>query len=224
MKLPKMTDLKDKLIERIKQLEEKAQRVKATHKPNPPNVIGLPTLDDDIFNEWKANAENLILKVSGSDSPYYKNFIKEVKDGYRSNVDCGIGILRGLKEDIELGFLSDLKELVIAELFTDFLDMADHLLEAEYKDPAASLVGAVLEDGLRKICEKHGVQVKGSDDIGALNTKLADKEVYNRLVQKQIQAWKAIRDSADHGKFGEYKKEDVEAMLQGVQRFLTENL
>ena len=109
-------------------------------------------------------------------------------------------------------------------IFTDFLDMAKHLLEAEYKDPSASLVGAVLEDGLRKICEIHSVQVKGSDDIGALNTKLADKEVYNRLVQKQIQAWKAIRNSADHGKFDDYKKEDVAAMLQGVQRFLTENL
>lgn len=101
-----MSNTKDKLIERIKQLEEKAQRVKATHKPNPPNVIGFPTLDDDIFNEWKANAENLILKVAGSDSPYYKNFIKEVKDGHRSNVDSGTGILRALKEDIELGFLS----------------------------------------------------------------------------------------------------------------------
>lgn len=219
-----MTDIKNKLLERIKQLEEKAQRVKATHKPNLPNVIGFPTLDDDIFNEWKVNSESLILKISGSDSPYYKNFVKEVKDGHRSNVDSGIGILRALKEDIEQGFLSSVKELVLAEVFTDFLDMAKHLLEAEYKDSAASLTGAVLEDGLRKMCEKQGIQVKGSDDIGALNTKLADKEVYNRLVQKQIQAWKAIRDSADHGKFSEYKKEDVEAMLQGVQRFLTENL
>jgi hypothetical protein len=219
-----MTNAKDKLIERIKQLEEKAQRVKATHKPNPPNVIGFPTLDDDIFNEWKANAENLILKVSDSDSPYYKNFIKEVKDGHRSNVDSGVGILRALKEDIELGLLLTVKELAIAEVFTDFLDMAKHLLDAGYKDPSASLVGAVLEDGLRKICEKNSIQVKGSDDIGALNTKLADKEVYNRLVQKQIQAWKAIRDSADHGKFGDYKKEDIGSMLEGVQRFLTENL
>lgn len=219
-----MTDLQNKLIERIKQLEEKAQRVKATHKPNPPNVIGFPTLDDDIFNEWKANAENLILKIAGADSPYYKNFVKEVKDGHKSNVDSGTGILRALKEDVELGLLSSVKELVLAEVFTDFIDMAKHLFEAGYKDPAASLVGAVLEDGLRKMCGKHGIQVKDSDDIGALNTKLADKETYNRLVQKQIQAWKAIRDSADHGKFSEYKNGDVEAMLSGVQRFLTENL
>lgn len=57
------------------------------------------------------------------------------------------------------------------------------------------------------------------DDIGALNAKLADKGTYNRLVQKQIQAWKAVRDSADHGKFSEYKADDVRYMLEGAQRF-----
>ena len=85
-------------------------------------------------------------------------------------------------------------------------------------------MGAVLENGLRQIAQKHTVDVKSGDDIGSLNTKLADKEVYSRLLQKQIQAWKAIRDSADHGKFEDYKTEDVKAMLEGVQRFLAENL
>jgi hypothetical protein len=77
---------------------------------------------------------------------------------------------------------------------------------------------------LRQIAQKHIIDIKSDNDIGALNTKLADKEIYNRLVQKQIQAWKAIRDSADHGKFSDYKTEDVKYMLEGVQRFLTENL
>lgn len=86
------------------------------------------------------------------------------------------------------------------------------------------MTGAVLENGLRQIAEKHEIKVSQGDDIGSLNTKIANKEIYNRLVQKQIQAWKAIRDSADHGKFEEYKKEDVSFMLSGVQRFLTENL
>ena len=71
---------------------------------------------------------------------------------------------------------------------------------------------------------KNNIEVKDGDDISSLNTKLASKGVYNRLAQKQVQAWKAVRDNADHGKFGEYKKEDVVAMLSGVKRFLTENL
>ncbi|MGB7291046.1 MAG: hypothetical protein WBD99_02595 [Thermodesulfobacteriota bacterium] len=219
-----MKEIKQKLLERIDDLLKKADRVQATHKPNPPNVIGFPTLDEDAFLEWKTNTEQLIVLATGENSIYHKNFVNEVKKGHTSHVDFGIGILRALKEDINGGFLDSIKDLVIAEVFDDFLDIADHLLENGYKDPSASLVGAVLEDGLRKIGVKNNIQIRVGDDIASLNTKIADGNIYNRLVQKQVQAWKAIRDSADHGKFGEYKSEDVRDMLNGVRRFLTEHL
>ncbi|MHB1336810.1 MAG: hypothetical protein ACYCXQ_12795 [Candidatus Humimicrobiaceae bacterium] len=44
----------------------------------------------------------------------------------------------------------------------------------------------ILERSKRQIAQKHAVDVKLGDDIGALNAKLADKGTYNRLVQKQI--------------------------------------
>lgn len=219
-----MKQTEEKILQRIDQLVEKGEQAKNHYIPSPPNVLGAGHIDHSIYNEWKNNTENLIVKIAGENSHYYKNFREVVKNPWPEHVQSGIGILKALKDDMQAGFLLEIKELVIAELFTDFLDMANHLLEAGYKDPSASLVGAVLEDGLRKIALKNSVEVKTSDDIGSLNTKLGDKEVYNRLVQKQIQAWKAVRDSADHGKFNEYKKEDVDAMLQGIQRFLTEYL
>ena len=64
--------------------------------------------------------------------------------------------------------------------------MARHLLDAGYVHPAASLIGAVLENGLRQIASASGVNVKTSDDISALDTKLADAEIYSRLVQKRV--------------------------------------
>lgn len=219
-----MKQSEQKILERIDYLVQKGTETKGRYISSPPNVIGGGHIEHTLYNEWKNSAENLIIRVVSEDSHYYRNFVERVKNPWPEHVEAGIGILKALKDDIENGFLINVRELIVAEIVTDFLDMAKHLLEAEYKDPAASLTGAVLEDGLRKMCGKNDIQVKGSDDIGALNTKLADKEIYNRLVQKQIQAWKAIRDSADHGKFSEYKKEDVETMLQAVQRFLTENL
>lgn len=216
--------IKNKLVERIDQLLQKADKVRATHKPNPPNVIGFPTLSADAFFEWKSGVENLISRIVCEDSSYYDNFQNQVKKGYVSHLNSGVGILRALREDLELGYLEKIQDLIIAEVFTDFLDIAEHLLVNGYKDPSASLIGAVLEDGLRKIAVKNNITVKSNDDIGSLNTKLADGEIYNRLVQRQIQAWKALRDSADHGKFKEYKTEDVKSMHEGVRRFLTENL
>jgi hypothetical protein len=177
-----------------------------------------------MFLEWKSNVENLIILIAGKDSVYYQNFINMVKYECVGHVNYGIGILRALKEDIEQGYLTNIKNLVIAEVFSDFLDMSEHLLENGYKDPAASLIGAVLEDGLRKIAEKNNIIVKRDDNISSLNQKLADKGVYNRLVQRQIQAWEAIRNSADHGKFNDYNSDDVKLMLEGVKKFLTEHL
>jgi len=214
-----MNIMQEKFLERINQLLEKAEKVKATHKCD---FRGASTYDEVIFVEWKSNVENLIILVGGKDSVYYKNFIKYTSD--IDSVDRGIGVLRALKEDLEKGFLTSVRDLVIAEVFTDFLDMAEHLLEKGYKDPAASLIGAVLEDGLRKIAEKHNVTVKHDDDISSLNTRLANKEIYNRLIQKQIQVWKDIRNSADHGKFNEYNSDQVRLMLEGVRKFLAEYL
>jgi len=220
-----MNSVTSKLIERVGQLLEKGQKVVATKRSNSSeHVIAPSTVNSPLFHEWKNNSQNFISMVCGEDSPYYKNFVEGVKTAHPSDVDHGIGILTALKEDLELGYLTRVKDLVSAEIFTDFIEMAQHLLNNSYKDPAASLVGAVLENGLRQIAQKHAVEVKSGDDIGSLNTKLADKEVYSRLIQKQIQAWKAIRDSADHGKFSDYKSDDVKAMLEGVQRFLAENL
>ena len=99
--------------------------------------------------------------------------------------------------------------------------MAEHLLNNGYKDPAASLVGAVLEDGLRRICTTNGIAVKAREDISSLNQKLAQKQVYNPLQQKQIQVWNDIRNNADHGHFDEYKADDVKSMLGGVNKFLS---
>jgi len=220
-----MNTTTEKLIERANQLLTKAQSVASTRfNDSSENVIAPDEVNSSLFHEWKNNTQNFILLVCGESSPYYKNFIEGVKSSRPSDVDHGIGILKALKEDLELGYLTKVRDLVSAEIFTDFIEMAQHLLDNNYKDSAASLVGAVLENGLRQIAQKHTIEVKSGDDIGSLNTKLADKEVYNRLVQKQIQAWKAIRDSADHGKFSDYKSEDAKSMLEGVQRFLTEQL
>ncbi|RPJ77653.1 MAG: hypothetical protein EHM20_05740, partial [Alphaproteobacteria bacterium] len=71
-----------------------------------------------------------------------------------------VGILQALKTDIEEGYLWSIKELIHADIFTDFLEMAKYLLEEGYKDPAAVLIGGVLEEHLRKLCLKNGIKIE----------------------------------------------------------------
>ena len=95
---------REKTLNRITQLIGKALDVKATHKPNPPNVISSVTLSKGAFSEWKNSVESFILKVAGENSHFYKNFQKEVKYESKSHVDAGVGILMAIKESIEQKF------------------------------------------------------------------------------------------------------------------------
>ena len=134
------------------------------------------------------------------------------------------GILQAVLEDIDQGFIETVRQLIAAELFYDFFEQAEHLLESGYKAPAASLAGAVLENGLRSIAHRNGIQVREKEDLSTLNKKLADKEVYNRLVQRKAQVWTDVRNLADHGKFDEFSEKDVRNLIEGAQTFLADHL
>ena len=217
-------DTEQRFKVRIGRPLEKGSTVLRTHSPNPPHVMGFPTLAPGAFAEWRAQSLSLLTELLGADHVYTTDFVQKVGKGYTSCVEAGPGILRAVDEDLEEGLLTDVRTLVSAEVFTDFLGMAKHLLERGYRDPAASLCGAVLEQGLRRIATKEGIKVRDRDDLGALNQKLAAKGVYTRLVQKRVTVWTDVRNAADHGEFSQYSKTDVEEMHTGVGSFLAARL
>ena len=214
----------ERIVRRIDALLEKADRVLATHKPNPSGMLGFSTLDMGSFAEWRSQCVSMLTSVAGDAGTYTSDFVARVQEGFRSHVQAGAGILRALKEDIEQGYLTSLKTLISAEVFSDFLDMSKHLLDSGYKDPSASLSGAVLENALRQIGRNAGVNVKKTDSLNSLNQKLAQGSVYNRLTYKQIDVWISIRNNADHGHFDEYSSQDVHDMHKGIHDFMTKYL
>lgn len=216
--------VEEKVLGRIDLLIEKGNQVLSTHRENPPNIIGGPTLDTGVFTEWKTQSLSFLDSMLGKSHPYFKSFEDEVKYREIDDVKKGQGILKALREDISGGYLSDIKTLVSSEVFSDFLDMAYHLIENKYKDPAASLCGAVLEDGLRRIAKKANITVKSKDDVSSLNQKCADAMIYNRLMQKKLQVYTDIRNNADHGHFVQYTQDDVIDMHKGISAFLVDYL
>ena len=207
------------LINRLNELIEKGNNLKTKTQSFYQKGIGATWIDREFFYKWKINSI-AYLERNFFRTSYYNGFNSGVGASVEMSLETGLGVLKALKEDIEKGYLTRYRTLVIADVFTDFLEMAEHLLENNYKHPAASLIGAVLENGLRKICDNHNITVKSKDNIGSLNRKLADKKTYTRIVQRKIEVWNKIRDYADHGHFKEYKKEEVEEMFKGVSNFL----
>jgi hypothetical protein len=123
-----------------------------------------------------------------------------------------------------MGNLLSVVELVHADIFADFLEMADYLLQQGYKDPAAVVMGSVLEENLRKQCDKHGIltaQASGTPKkADLLNSELAAAGAYSKLDQKSITSWLDLRNKAAHGKYSEYTNEQVVLTLHGVRDFV----
>jgi len=180
-------------------------------------------VDNGQFIQWWTSCSTL-LSILPDDYIYASEYTEHCCNYRYDSVELGLGILRAAKEDIESGVLHKVVDIVSAEIFDDFLDMAEYLLENKYKDPAASLIGAVLENELRRMCRGNDIPVKSDDNIGSLNQKLFQKPVYGKPQMRQISIWQAIRDSADHGKFEDYNAESVKNMLEGVRNFLASQL
>jgi hypothetical protein len=89
-------------------------------------------------------------------------------------------ILKVLREDYEAGYLQLFTELVHANLFCDFLEIAKYLLQEAYKDPAAVIAGGVLEQHLRKLCAKNGVALLTRPNLDTMNSDLARQNAYGK--------------------------------------------
>jgi hypothetical protein len=138
------------------------------------------------------------------------------------------GALKALQRAIVAGYLVSVQELIQATVFADFLEMAEHLLGEGYKDPAAVLIGGVLEEHIRGLCIKSSIPIEIADARGmrpkkadAMNADLAAANAYNKLDQKSITSWLDLRNKAAHGHYTEYTKPQVELLLQAVRDFLT---
>jgi hypothetical protein len=137
------------------------------------------------------------------------------------------GSLTALRNDYAAGYLKSITEIIHAEVFSDFLEMAEHLLNSGgYKDAAAVMVGGVLEEHLRKLCDKFSIPTTQNGKpkkLDSMNSDIAGAGVYSKLEQKSVTAWADLRNSAAHGEYTNYSKEQVVLMLQGVRDFIVRN-
>lgn len=180
-----------------------------------------------LLTGFRTASLSFIKNLYGQNHPYYLNFDERVKRAAYYDTENGINILVSIKNEIENDWLISLKQIVSAEIFSDFLDMSKYLLDNKYKDASAVMIGSVLEEHLRFLCNNNSVDItvtKVADIIpkkaDTLNADLVKAGVYGVLEQKNVTAWLDLRNRAAHGKYSEYSQEQVELMYQGVLNFI----
>lgn len=180
-------------------------------------------VNHDQWAGFRTSGLSFITSLFGHEHIYSKEFLSVVESSYVSNIEAGVSILQSIKHEIEQGWLTSIRHLITADIFADFIEMSEHLLKEGYKDAAAVIAGCVLEDSLKKLAETNNIPVTNNQGkmltIEPINVELAKKEVYNKLVQKQVTAWADLRNNAAHGNFGEYNVDQVKNMLAFVTQF-----
>lgn len=213
--------IEQKVIDRLTELVERGDVIRKSYKGYPNDAY---SFDHVAAIQWKVNCLSFLARIFDEENIYSKQFENHFDiNSQNSIVFFGkvVSVVKAAKEDYENGYLFDTRALIEAEVFDDFLEQSEHLLNQGYFTAAAVIAGSVLEDGLRKLCVKNGITLSAKPKLDAMNADLAKGGVYNLLKQKQITALADLRNKAAHG-LGGFTKEDVEAMIKDVRRFMAD--
>jgi hypothetical protein len=199
----------------------------------PPSLLDISyCLSDLDFKKMQTRCLAAIERATGRESIYYeqaKSIIDtkniDTKDDAWKQLTNLVGVTQTLLYNIRAGYIKTLEELVHGEMFCDFLEMAQYLLDNRYKDAAAVIAGSTLESHLKQLCKKKG-DISVVNDEGkpkkadSINSELASAKVYSKLDQKNVTAWLDLRNNAAHGDYGSYTKEQVSLMINSVRDFI----
>lgn len=146
-----------KILERFDDLIRIGEEVKGTRYYKGPGGLllrmsyrGDDGVNSELAHQWGTSCLNLLEHVFGKESnqcSLFRGLFAEFNDF--SPMIKALGVLKAAKEDLVHGHLFNVRRLVAAEVFDEFLAQAEYLSQAGYYAPAAVIAGAVLEDGLR---------------------------------------------------------------------------
>jgi hypothetical protein len=174
-----------------------------------------------------------VYRISSSSSQYSQDIrrILDKEPELHVHTSSIIGIVQALRDDIKAGYIQSLSELIHADIFADFLEMAQHLVDNGYKDASAVIAGSTLESHLRKLCNKNNLSIEEMQKDGSsrplkadsMNTELAKNNIYSKLDQKNVTAWLDLRNKAAHGQYNQYTNDQVKILISGIRDYIVRN-
>lgn len=120
--------------------------------------------------------------------------------------------------------LTDIRQLVQASLFDSELDAARELLKCGFLRGSGAIAGVVLEKHLSQVASNHNVSTKKkSPTISDLNDILKNGGVLDIPNWRLIQRLGDIRNMCDHNKSRDPTNEEIEELVDAVEK-LTKTL
>lgn len=183
----------------------------------------LECLNDGEILHLCTRMKQTIIDVTTPDKEYHKNAIKINPDYTRKDVELLRGLLKALREDYAGDFMKNINELLDADLFSDILDQAAHLLSQGYGRASAVVAGVALESHLKKMCEKNSIETigeKGYVKAENLKNELSKKKIIDGTFNKSITGWLDIRNKAAHPDPEGINGGLIEPMIMGIRNLI----
>ena len=213
-----------RLADRMRELIAEGKDVAALERRS---ESGFPYIQDKpALHSWLSKVINIIEASFGEQSPQCRHLSQLMPRGIQLvgasyEVLSIVGLLSGAVDDLEKGYLLKQEFLIAGELFDSLLEQATHLNQTGYKDAAAVLGRVVLEDALRRMARREGLD--SGEKASAINDSLRNAGIYAQPRWRMVQAWLDIGNAAAHGKVSDFTELEVARMLEGVSSFLADD-
>ncbi len=217
-----------KIIDEIDQLLQLSSDFVERHNNQPNNNIGAELYEDLLYFHTRVVFIFQSLKKTSFDGRLHRfkithlHLTKSTIDRIEDDLIQIFAALKVTKREIEGGLIYNISELAKIEVFSDYLEYGKDLLDSTHHIAAAVIIGSTLENELRVLCEKHGIDTKNEKGknlpIEPMNEKLGKIE-YDLTIQKKITLYGGIRNDAAHGAYEKVKPKDVQDMYDFVLNF-----
>ena len=130
-----------------------------------------------------------------------------------------LNLLKACEQRFESS-LFDIKQLLQADVFDSELEVAKELNKKGFTRAAGAMCGVILEGHFAQVLEKRGIKTKKHPTINEYNELLKAEHIINMEVFRFIQYLGDLRNKCDHKKEEEPTKDEINGLVQGVEKII----
>jgi hypothetical protein len=206
---------------RFEELAEKGKKVNASQQVTDVAAV----VDSKKFQEWATSSLNLLQKVFGEKSAFYRNFqaiySKIINIPYKESFDNCRAIFQAAREEYEAGGLSEIRLFLDHAVLEYLAAKTSELLRRGEKQTACITAAVLLEQALLNLCTRKGI---AGGSLQEMNEALYKAKAYQVGTQQRIKDWQYMKEDFIQCQGDKYGTAEVDEMLRGVQRFIAKEL
>ena len=183
-------------------------------------LSGAPQFVDlALFRKWQASCHLLVHLLGSCADPWRATFDENLGNSLETAISMQER-LKAIRDAIQNNLLMRYEDLILSEAFSDLIEQAEYLLKQGYALAAGVILRAVLEEHLRRMCNKHECSPsKSKPTINDYNMELYKLKVYDKVTMKHVEAMVAIGNAAAHNS-DEFKAQDISRFNRDIVPFL----